>query len=773
MVTFHIPFPLARADRRSVSGRRHMRTFKTAFTAALILLLGAAAVAAIAVAAMIVSLRTTIPTISEITSYTPAEATKIYSSDGMLLAKLQIENRKVVRLEEISPSLIDATLAVEDSRFYEHNGIDPRGTIRALWANLSGGDVAGQGGSTITQQLARNVTRFGISRRKTLRRKLHEAMTAVRIEQALSKNEVLELYLNQIYYGSGAYGVEAAARTYFDKPASQLTIAEAALLAGIPQRPEHNSPHNRIESARRRRSIVLRRMLDTGRITEQQYNAARGEPIRLAGIRHANRVYRAPYFVNWVVKALEQAYGRDGLYSGLTVITSLNWKMQERAENVLRGPLSYGATDAALVSIDPHTGCVRAMVGGRSYRRNQFNAVTQGLRQPGSAFKPIVYAAAFDTGTVDLSTRVRDEKLQLVIDDRNTWTVHNYAERYQNKERSVLDALRFSINTIAVNVGLQTGIDQIIRYARALGINSELPPWPSLSLGSGAVRPIELCAAYGVFAANGERYAPIGVLLVKDARGQTIYRDNPAGRVYPTVLGQGTIDQINFALREAVLRGSGSLAARVPNAYGKTGTTSDHRDTWFVGYTPDLVTAVWAAAPQKDRRGKIRFRVMHGGTGGKVAAPLWARFMDTAAPLQRKINARRGRHWNIHLVKYEVEPVEDQKSPISKPQLAQSDAIGSSDLDGSRYWTASPPQMVGSGDVAIRYSGLLTSGTFFQSVPSNAGEGAPVCADSGGLAGEFCPVTVMRNLRPEEEERSRICRRHRAPPGETGLVMAE
>jgi membrane peptidoglycan carboxypeptidase len=413
------------------------------------------------------------------------------------------------------------------------------------------------------------------------------------------------------------------------------------------------------------------------------------------------------------------------------------------------------------------------MVGGRSYRQNQFNAVTQGLRQPGSAFKPIVYAAAFDTGTVDLSTRVSDEKLQLVLDDRNTWTVHNYSRRYHNKERSVLDALRFSINTIAVNVGLQTGIDQIIRYARALGISSELPPWPSLALGSGAVRPIELCAAYGVFAANGERYAPIGVLLVRDARGQTIYRDNPAGRTYPTVLSQATIDQVNFALREAVLRGSGSLAARVPSAYGKTGTTSDHRDAWFVGYTPDLVTAVWAAAPQKDRRGNVRFRIMHGGTGGKIAAPLWARFMDTASPLQRKINAGRGKRWSIHLVKYEVEPVEEPKNPIPEPQLAQSDALGASDMDGGIYRMASPPRMVRSGDVAIRYSGLLASRTFFQPAHSSAGEGVPVCADSGGLAGEYCPVTVMRNLTAAEEERTHICRRHRAPPGETTLVMAE
>ena len=775
MATYPISFPWRAPKRRGLHLDWKSKRTRTILIGTLLIVLAVSAIAAAALAIMVARLRPTIPTMAQIASYKPVEATKIYTSDGILLAKLQIENRKVVPLNQISRHLVDATLAMEDARFYDHGGIDARGIVRSAWANLTGGDSTGQGGSTITQQLARNVTEFGISRRKTIKRKLREAMTAVRIEQALTKDEILELYLNQIYYGSGAYGAETAARTYFGKPSSKLTLAEAALLAGIPQRPAKYSPFGNMQSATRRRDIVLNRMRETGRIDQTKYEQARREPIQLAKLSTKNRIYRAPYFVDWIVRELTEMYGRDALYSGLTVVTSLNWKMQNTAENVMRARLGYGATQGALVSIDPHNGHVRAMVGGRDYKQNQFNAAADGLRQPGSAFKPIVYAAAFDAGLVDVTTRVRDEKLQLALDERKTWTVRNYGGGYADKERTVLDAIRFSINTIAVDIGMQTGLDRIIQYARAMGINSELPAWPSLTLGAGSVRPIELCSAYGIFAAQGARFEPTGILEVKDARGQIVLKDQPTLRYVRPFLSQATLDQMNFALHEVVQTGSGRPAAVVSNAFGKTGTTSDHRDAWFVGYTPDLVTAVWTAAPAKQANGKIQFKIMHGATGGRLAAPLWARFMTVAAPLQKQINQKHGKRFNITLLKYEMKPIEaeQQEEEQSQAEIAQLYAaeLTVQSETYAQHWTPTPPA-VNTGDVVYApqdaFRAVSASPTASSSPPREERAEVAVCADTGNLAGPSCALTVIRRMSPAAEARLDACRGHRARAENSG-----
>ncbi len=775
MATYPIAFPWRAPKRRALNIDWKNKKTRTILLTILLGILAGAALAAIALTLTIIRLRATLPTIAQIASYQPAEATKIYSSDGILLARLQMQNRKVVKLRDISRDLIDATIAVEDSRFFQHKGVDPRGILRAAWANLTRADSTGQGGSTITQQLARNVAAFQVSREKTLRRKLREAMTAVRIEQALDKNEILELYLNQVYYGSGAYGIEAAAQTYFGKGASKLTLAESALLAGLPQRPHAYSPYNGLDAAERRRDVVLSRMIETGKINRSEFEKARTEEIQLAERKTNNRIYRAPYFVDWVVRDLTEKYGVDGLYSGLRVVTTLNWRMQEAAESAVRGRLGYGATEAALISIDPHNGHVRAMVRGRDYVKNQFNAVTQGLRQPGSAFKPVVYAAAFESGIVSVTSQVRDEKLQLALDDRKTWTVHNYSGGYANKDRTVLDAIRFSINTIAVNVGLQTGLDRIIDYAKAMGITSELPAWPSLTLGAGSVRPIELCSAYGIFAAGGERYLPTGILQVKDTRGQVILQDNVSERYVQPFLSPDTLNEMNFALREAVRTGSGHAASRVPNAFGKTGTTSDYRDAWFVGYTPDLVTAVWTAAPYKTARGTVKFKVMHGGTGGRIAAPVWARFMHVASGLQKKINQKHARRWEIPVLDYQVNPIEEK--------IADSDVVTGSTLDqaaADSVETATynqymiPPPGVQTGDLV--YANYPTERFIPKETPAVTNDPpveALVCADSGQFAGDYCPVMVAHRVSTSAESRMRVCRRHKAPRGEPPPSISE
>jgi penicillin-binding protein 1A len=733
-----------------------------------------------AVTLMMLRIRHTLPSITKIALFQPSVGTRIYSSDGVLLATLQIENRQPVPLSAVSPKLVDAIIAVEDSRFFEHHGIDYRGVGRAAFANLINRDVTGQGGSTITQQLARNVSDFGLSKEKSLERKLREAMVAVRIEQVFDKKEILDLYLNQIYFGSGAYGVEAAAKTYFGKSAKKLTLAEAALLAGLPQRPLAYSPYTNKRAAIERRNVVLRRMLDTGKIDQVQYEAAKCEPLKTVGRRSNHTVYRAPYFVDWVVQDLVKRHGVDAVYSGWKVVTTLDWKMQQAAERVIRTGLSYGATQGALVCIDPHNGDVRAMVGGLDYKKDQFNAVTQGRRQPGSAFKPIVYAAALDMGSVTLDTPIKDEPLKIPSGDR-VWTVHNYGGGYSNKDEIVFDGIRRSTNTIAVQVAEATGIPTIIQYAQRLGISTELAPYLPLALGASAVRPIELCAAYGTFAAQGDRYEPTGVRSIKDNFGADLQQPSTFQRKKAALLQTSTIDDINTALWAVVHEGTGTAAAGVPNAFGKTGTTSDHRDAWFVGYTPELVTAVWVASPFRAGNGVVKYRPMHGATGGRVAAPIWARFMKSAVPLQRKVNRARGLTlWGIrHLPPpkpvMEVELADSAQGQDAGGPSAENawmrdlyryqGSSGGSTRDynySSQRATWEAPQERWSGQQADYGLREARAGSV---VAEPEAELVSVCADSGRLATDWCPTTVLLNVTAGRAP-TNYCRIHHAPQGE-------
>ncbi len=757
-----------------------LRLVKTAAASIALAGLTVPAIGILGLTGLMLSVRSTLPTVAQIAAFQPAAATNVYSSDGVLLATLQIENRKPVPLKEIARQLVEATLAVEDNRFYQHKGIDLRGIGRALLANFISGDISAQGASTITQQLARNVSQFGLSKQKSLSRKLREAMTAVRIEQVFDKDTILELYLNQIYYGSGAYGVEAAARAYFGKPASKVTLAEAALLAGLPQRPIAYSPYSSPGAARTRRDVVLKRMLDTGRISIGDYERAKSEPVRLAGRHATHTLYRAPYFVDWVVQDLVSRHGVDAVYSGWKIVTTLDWQMQERAEQAVRRGLRYGATQGALVSLDPHTGEVRAMVGGVDYKHDRFNAITQGKRQPGSAFKPIVYAAAFDGGLLSLYSELKDETLE-IPGGRKTWTVHNYGGGYKNQNVTVLEAITHSINTVAVETAQETGIPRIISTAHRMGITSELAPYLPLALGASAVRPLELCGAYAIFAADGNRYRPTGLKLVEDSLGRMVEQDNIEQRREAGILESSTVEQMNVALRSVVTNGTGTAAGVVPNAFGKTGTTSDNRDAWFVGYTPELATAVWVAKPMRDGHGSVRYGVMTGATGGHVAAPIWADFMRAAAPLQKQVN--QSRHVHAYAINLPPPPPKVEKIIALDDDIRDGQTgitIPASEDLGDPTSAAGTESAARAGGYAQQadyqadergHGGVRTEGTQSLGVESRAAQNREsvvvrVCASTGKLATEWCDTTLVMDASAPDAPAD-YCHRHHAPFGES------
>jgi penicillin-binding protein 1A len=570
--------------------------------------------------------------------------TTIESSDGVLLASFETHYRRPVGLEQISRSLINATVDTEDARFYSHSGVDLRGIARAVVSNVGSGNWAGQGGSTITQQLARNLY---LSNRKTLDRKIEETLLAREIERKYSKHDILEAYLNTIYYGSGCYGAEAASRAYFHKPAADLSLGEAALLAGLPQRPQALSPAYHLPDALKRRAEVLKRMAAAGHISGAEALSATASTVHVYRPQPSSSSdWRAPYFVAHILAELRDRFGAESIYSGMRIVTTLNWRMQKAAERSLRGALvsRTGPNTGAIISLDPRDGAVRALVGGADFRWDQYDAATQGIRQPGSAFKPIVYAAAFDVNACTLANMVTDKKLVYPSSPRD-WVVHNYDGHYRG-DVSVLEGIRQSINTVAVQVADETGPSTVQAYGRQLGITTPMAPDLPLALGASGVRPIDLCSAYSAFADNGTRYDPFSVSAIYDAQGKIIYSDDPAARRHDPFMTQSTVDQINVALREVVMTGTGQAASGIPDAHGKTGTTSSHRDAWFVGYTANLATAVWLAHADRhalrDGKAAIRYLPMPGATGGGLCAPTWARYMRAAGPVQAAVDRAHG-----------------------------------------------------------------------------------------------------------------------------------
>lgn len=623
-------------------------------------------------------------------------STKIWSEDGVLLGKLEIENRQPITLPELGKSpVVDATIAIEDHRFYEHPGVDIVGIARAALANLRGSSNR-QGASTLTQQLVRQPgigAQFGLNNEKRFSRKIREGLVALRVEQLYTKPEILQLYLNNVYYGAGAYGVQAAAKTYFHKPAAQLTLSQAALIAGLPQSPSELSPFRHRQAALRRRDEVLDAMLEYGKISKRQYDDAKNDAVALATPPKRNHFdFKAPYFTTYVLHELTKNYASDLVYSGLSIRTTLNWKIQQAAEHALRNGLSnasgFGANQGAIVSIDPQSGYIRAMVGGRDFHASQYNAVTQGKRQPGSTFKLFDYSAAFDTGACKLDDAFVDKPIPYPNDPEHL--VKNYGGGYSYSGITCRTAIEFSKNTIAVQVAQKVGIRTVIEYAYKMGISTPLAPYLPTALGASAVKPIDLCSAYSIFASKGSRYHPMAITRVTDAEGNSLDSSRYIPQREVDILKSDTINQIDEALQGVVNEGTGTRARGdessgiVEGARGKTGTTSDNRDAWFAGYTPELTTVVWLASVHKHGK-KLVYAEMPGATGGHQCAPIWHDFMIQAVPIQHHYNALLP-HMDIPVPKTVATTTEPPKtkrkaparsaSPLSGPRLANSPPLG-------------------------------------------------------------------------------------------------
>ncbi|MBI4551065.1 MAG: PBP1A family penicillin-binding protein [Candidatus Latescibacteria bacterium] len=690
-----------------------------------------------------------------IRDYRPPILTEVYADDGRVVGEFYIQRRMIVPLAQIPPYVLHAFIAAEDQYFYYHSGVDPVGIVRALIKNLRSHEVV-QGGSTITQQVGRMLF---LTRERTYSRKIKETILAFRLERELTKEDILFLYLNQVYLGNGAYGVQAASQNYFNKDVGGLDLAEAAMLAGLPKAPSAYSPQTDFATAKNRQLYVLNRMVQDGWITQDEADLAWGEPIRLVPVDNKNLAI-APYFVESVRQAVMKKYSADQLYTGgLRIFTTMDVMMQQAAQEAVRegldaldkqqgfrGPelhldteddwvefqrrqmqalrnetagwppapglragkryaalvvrtdpaidvtigrfrgvvdegLSAWATrsspgpdvivtrplrehltpgdvirvrvtggsprrytvaidqeprvESALIALNPKTGFVKAMVGGYDFTRSQYNRAVQAQRQPGSSFKPMLYAAAIDHGYTELSV-VLDGPVAFRGTNGRMWSPRNYRNKYLGPQ-PLRNALAQSLNTVSVRLLADVGMDETIAYARRLGITSPIPRNMTIALGSMSVTPVEMVRAYTVFAAGGRRIEPVFIKRIEDRYGRVLedntrlnaFSDDPPQADQDPLpagyaLSPATAYIMTDLLKNVVLTGT-ARRANVLNRplAGKTGTTDDYGDAWFIGYAPDLVAGVWVGFDNHQPLGKEQ-------TGGRVALPIWVRFMGEA-----------------------------------------------------------------------------------------------------------------------------------------------
>lgn len=686
------------------------------------------------------SLTADLPNINELGQYQPSLVTKVYDRNGSLIADFFIERRFLVSLDQIPLHVRQATIAVEDSRFYSHRGVDPIGVLRALWVNFRAGEVR-EGASTITQQVARTLF---LTRERTFTRKLREAVLAHRIEQRFSKDQILEIYLNQIFYGLNAYGLEAASQLYFGKSVHELTLSEGALLSGLPQAPNRYSPLKDLRLSKQRRQHVLRRMVEEGYITAGQASLAQQESIHLNP--HYKQVNEAPYFVEYVRRYLEERFGATRLYrGGFEVYTTLDLRLQQVAQQALRhgilaadkrhgyqrpqqqvpltGDSSIDAprlaevtmpedgdttvregdvlpavvlevrnhevvvalkasrgllrreafawvrkpdlqvdflsrrvlepqdvfapgdviqvrvtqvdpagkahhlyleqepvVEGALFAMDVGTGHVLAMVGGYDFARSQFNRAMQAMRQPGSAFKPVIYATAMKAGMTPASIIIDAPVVKENTTDHEYWKPENYSQQFYGPT-TLRTALTHSRNLVTVRLLDKIGVPAVLDSAKQLGIVSPLAPYLSLALGSSDVTLAELTTAYGVFANGGMYVPPMFISKIVDAQGTIVDQQFPAAR---RALSPEIAYVMTSLLESVITNGTGRNVHIIGRpAAGKTGTTNDFRDAWFIGYTPEVITGVWVGMDDRTSLGQRE-------TGGRVASPIWLEFMQAA-----------------------------------------------------------------------------------------------------------------------------------------------
>jgi 1A family penicillin-binding protein len=559
--------------------------------------------------------------VRQLRSFSPTETTYIYDIKGKLISSIHGEaNREVVPLNRISPNLKRAVLASEDGHFYSHQGINPSGVGRAVVVNLVAGGVK-EGGSTITMQLVKNLF---LSHRRAFTRKLAEAVLAIRLEQILEKNEILEMYLNQVYWGHNNYGVQTAARTYFDKSAEFLTLGESAMMAGLIQAPEEFSPFASMKKAKQKQKEVLGRMLDLRWITQKEYDDAIKEEIKLGRIR-SFQGSALPYISNTVAQELVKKFGRDTmLKGGMRVQTTVDAKFQMMAESTVskwhKNLLGQGlrGNQIALVAVDPRTHFVKALVGGVDSRASEFNRATQALRQPGSAFKPFVYYAAFATGKYAPDSTVLDTPVS--YRDGNGWYFPRNYDGGFSGAMSIRTALAQSRNIPVIKLGKAIGMNKVVETCRTLGIMSPMEPVTSLPLGAIGMTPLEMASAYATFANYGWQSPATVIVRITDSSGNVLLDNTPKPqRVLDPWASAATID----IMQSVVSSGTGKGADIGRPSAGKTGTTSSEKDIWYVGTVPQLTTAVWVGRDDN-------LQLSSGATGGGMVAPIWRDFMEQA-----------------------------------------------------------------------------------------------------------------------------------------------
>lgn len=582
------------------------------------------------------------PSIAQIATFEPQQTSKLLDHEGRPLAELGIERRTPVSLESLPEYVPQAFVAVEDRRFYRHGGVDPRGIARAAWA-LARNQWAG-GGSTITQQLARNMFIENIGFERRLIRKLKELQVAFQLERTYSKDQILEAYINQIYYGHGANGIQTAARVFFGKDAVDLNVAEAALLAAVMNRPGTYSPFLNPENAHRRRDLVLDRMAREGFITREEAERWKAEPIPEGEAPPA--LATAPYFEEWVRQILDDRFGSQLYTAGLRIYTTLDVDMQRSAQAAMEEgwraiearpgfdhpkyadfaereePLQTSSTpylQGAFIALDPVTGDVKAMIGGRDFRQSKFNRATQALRQAGSSFKPFVYASALSSG-IPASHVLVDAPVVLEQVDGTEWKPQNYTDDFSGP-MTIREGLKRSINMIAIQLGIEVGLETVAQTARRLGIRTEVERFPSTAIGAAEVIPLQMAEAYSSFTTLGLRARPNPIIRVENADGEVLWE--PRSERTRALEPQEARIMVSM-LEDVTNAGTGAVVRSVlgwdlPVA-GKTGTTNDATDVWFIGFTPNLLAAVWFGTDQPQT-------IWPRATGGGDAAPVWARFM--------------------------------------------------------------------------------------------------------------------------------------------------
>lgn len=591
---------------------RHLR-----LPATLTILISIFSLIAVATAGFIYWSTLSLPALKSLEMYEPVESSLVYSADGGLLAEFYIERRNFVPHYEIPEHVKTAFVAIEDVRFYKHPGIDLKGIIRAFFHDIKTMSVS-QGGSTITQQLAKMLF---LKPERSLKRKLKEVILSIQIEKQYTKDEILGLYLNQAYFGTRSYGIEAAAQTYFGKPVKEITAGEAALLASLPKAPSLYSPFKYPEKTKDRRDTVLGLMLNNKFITHSEYNTALNEPLPE---RPFFRKYGAPYFTEMLRQALEARYDNDLYTSGLKIYTTIDLEMQRYAEEAVADGIASiekraeKGVQAALIVMDIKTGSIRAMVGGSDFWKNQFNRATQALRQSGSAFKPFVYLAAIESG-MKADDLVLDAPVSFKGSQRGqTWSPRNYDGKYYGAV-TLRKALAKSLNAATVRLADKVGVKTVIETARRTGIKNRLQPFLSIALGSADLTLLEMVSAYRVFASGVYSEPLIYDRVFK--RGAVIEEINAKPI---EVISYEDMIEMKKLLRAVIDEGT-ATKAKVLNRviYGKTGTTNDYTNAWFIGFDNRLVTGVWIGRDNNKPIGDKE-------TGSSAALPIWIEFMKKA-----------------------------------------------------------------------------------------------------------------------------------------------